>query len=131
MDDIRKKVISELFLAPSVVLPMVAGASAWLMSWGLGGVTELTLAGLVGLLGGAGWMATRMIFQLDAITERTMRFAEAKERAEEEARIDRMAEKLAQLNDPRLLDYLTLLRQGRREFLDIADDPTMRGRSLP
>ena len=130
MDAIRKKVLSELFLAPSVVLPIVAGASAWLVSWGSGGVTALTAAGLIGVLGGLGWMATRIIFQLDAITERTMRFAQEKAQREEEARIDRLAQKLGQLRDHRALDYLTILRESRREFQELAATPGMQARSL-
>jgi hypothetical protein len=130
MDAIRKKVLSELFLAPSVVLPMVAGASAWLVSWGLGGVTMLTVGGLVGVLAGAGWMATRMIFQLDAITERTMRFAEEKATREEETRIDALVEKLGKLADHRANDYLTILRTSRQEFVQMARQGAMQARGL-
>jgi hypothetical protein len=129
MDAIRRKVMSELFLAPSVVLPMVAGASAWLVSWGLGGVTSLTVGGLVGILAGAGWMATRIIFQLDDITERTMRFAKEKARQEEEQRLDNLQDKLSQLGDHRAFDYLTILREQRNEFEELADQPSIQGRS--
>jgi hypothetical protein len=130
MDAIRKKVMSELFLAPSVVLPIVAGASAWLVSWGLGGVTTLTAGGLVAVLAGLGWMATRIIFQLDAITERTYRFAQEKAQREEEARIDRLVEKLGKLRDQRALDYLTILRDNRREFVEMASQPGMQARGM-
>ncbi len=130
MDAIRKKVMSELFLAPSVVLPIVAGASAWLVSWGLGGVTMLTVGGMVGVLAGVGWMATRIIFQLDAITERTMRFAEEKARQKEEERIDKLVEKLGKLQDHRAIDYLTILRESRKEFVEMASQPGMQARGL-
>jgi len=130
MDAIRKKVMSELFLAPSVVLPIVAGVSAWLVSWGVGGIRTLTVGGLVAVLAGLGWMATRIIFQLDAITERTLRFAEEKLQREEEERIDRLVEKLGKLRDQRALDYLTILRENRREFMELARQPAMQARSL-
>jgi hypothetical protein len=130
MDEIQKKVWNELFLAPSVVLPIVAGASAWLFSWGLGGISSLNLAGLVGVLGGFGWMATRMIFQLDSITERTQRFALEKLQKAEEARIEQLAAKLTQGRDARAIDYLTLLREYRREFEEIAELPAVRAQVL-
>lgn len=130
MDAVRTRVMNELFLAPSVVLPIVAGASAWLISWGLGGVTTLTLGGLVGVLAGFGWMATRVIFQLDAITERTMKFIEERERNEEERRMETLIQKLMQLRDHRAFDYLTILRESRTEIEELAKQPNMQARSL-
>lgn len=130
MDAVRNKVMNELFLAPSVVLPIVGGASAWLVSWALGGVATLTIGGLVGVLAGVGWMATRIIFQIDAITERTMQFVQEKARREEEERISGLVQKLSQLKDRRALDYLTILRESRNEFEQLAIQPEMKARGL-
>ena len=60
MDPVKRKVISELFLAPSVLLPIVGGISAGLLSWAMGGIGLLTLAAAAGILGGLGWMMTRI-----------------------------------------------------------------------
>jgi hypothetical protein len=130
MDDIQKRVFHELFLAPSVVLPIVAGASAWLISWGLGGVEALNAAGLVGVLGGIGWMATRLIFQLDDITERTHRFALERARRDEESKIDQLAGQLTTEIDHRAVDYLILLRDSRREFEALAEGAAMQVQAL-
>ena len=73
MDDLRKRILNEIFVAPSVVLPIAGGGTAWLLSWALGNVATLNLIGLVGVMVGIGWFATRFIFQLDAITEKAMR----------------------------------------------------------
>lgn len=130
MESVRNKVFNELFLAPSVVLPIVAGASAWLISWAVGGVGTLNLAGLVGVLGGLGWMATRVIFQVDTITERTLKKLAEKEAKEEELRLDQLAAKLRSDRDPRAADSLTLLREHRRQFEEIAKTPELQSQSL-
>ncbi len=74
VDPVKRKVISELFFAPSVLLPIVGGISAGMLSWALDGNGGLTLAAGLGVLGGLGWMMTRIIFQIESITEDAMRF---------------------------------------------------------
>ena len=69
MDKVKKKVLLDLFGSPGAVLPIVAGMSAWVLSWAIDGNTLLNLGGLVGVLGGAGFLATRLIFGLERITE--------------------------------------------------------------
>ena len=49
MDSIKRKVYTELFLAPSVVLPIVGGISAGMLAWALGGSSFLTGAAIVGV----------------------------------------------------------------------------------
>jgi uncharacterized protein YukE len=130
MESIRKKVLNELFLAPSVVFPIVAGASAWLVSWGIGGNTSMNLAGLVGVLGGLGWMATRIIFQLDEITERTRRFAEEAESREENRRLDNLYDRLMSRSDRRVAELWMSLRTARDRFEQLARSPDNQVRVL-
>ena len=123
MSDLRSRLASELIWAPSVVLPMVAGASAWLMSWAAGGVAVLTAAGLVGVLGGVGWFATRVIFFSDAIAAKIAREKAEKAIAAEEARLDDLQLRLRVDRDFRTKDYLTLLRTCRNDFEEFAKKP--------
>ena len=129
-DTLRKKVISELFLAPSVVLPIVGGASAWLLSWATGGIDAMNLVGLVGVMGGLGWMGTRIVFQLDKITANVAAKQQAEALAAQENRLAEILKKLRYDRDPRTDDYLTLLRSAKADFERLAEKPELIVRSL-
>jgi hypothetical protein len=130
LDDLRKRIMNELFVAPSVVLPIVGGATAWLMSWAVGGIGWLNAAGLVGVLAGIGWFATRFIFQLDSITEKAMRDQVMEQIRQEEQRLDQLAVRLRADRDPRTEDYLMLLRTNRAEIERVAQTPGIQLRSM-
>ena len=116
MKEIRRRVMSEIFLAPSVVLPLVAGATSWLLSWGVSGNSWLNLAGLIGTVGGIGWMATRWIFQTEAITEKVIQDLRKQELEKENAELDQLAQLLLKDRDHRTEDYLILLRSIKTRF---------------
>lgn len=129
LDPVKRKVISELFFAPSVVLPIVAGVSAGLLSWAGGGVNYLSAAALLGVLGGLGWMATRIIFKVEEITEAAMKLVESQRVQATEAELDELDKQLRQDGDPRTQDYLTLLRSLRAEFAKTSNQAGVLGRS--
>ncbi len=130
MDDVRKRIFNELVFAPSVILPGVVGASAWLISWGAGGLGAMNLVGLVGVLGAVGWFATRAIFQMESIAAKVMRAEATKLKRAEEEKLDDLRQRLRVDRDPRTKDYLTLLRTSRDEFEEIAKEPGIALRSM-
>ncbi len=130
MDSIKRKVYSELFLAPSVVLPIVAGITAGMLSWALGGSGYLTGGAVIGILGGIGWMLTRIIFRVEAITEEAMGLEQQQRIDSENSQLDTLAQQLARDQDHRTQDYLTLLRSWREEFLQAAAQPGVQLRSM-
>jgi Mg2+ and Co2+ transporter CorA len=93
------------------------------MSWAAGGVTALTVVGMVGVLGGIGWMATRVIFFSDDIAAKLVREQEQKARDLEEAKLDELQFRLRADRDYRTKDYLTLLRTCKSDFEDFAKKP--------
>jgi len=118
-------------VAPSVVLPIVGGASAWLLSWaGGGGSDMLNLVGLAGVLGGIGWFATRFIFQLDSISEKAMQDLAKEAFQKEENHLNELQKRLATDKDPRTEQYLILLRENRAELEKLAQTPGIQIRSL-
>lgn len=126
----RRRVLKELVFAPSVVLPIVGGLSAWLLSWAVDGVTALNLIGLVGVLGGLGWLGTRFVFLLDKIAEKLSEEDKAKLLKAEEDRLAEVLRKMRYDRDPRTDDYFMLLRKARDDFNELAEKPQMIVRGL-
>lgn len=110
MDEVKKKVLLDLFVSPWTLVPTVTGLSAWMLSWGVGGNTTLNLIGLAGVMIGAGIQATRLIFGVEKLTEQAYGYQEAKKRAEREASLDDLARRLAQDEDNRTQECLRRLR---------------------
>ncbi len=123
MNGFRSRIATELLWAPSVALPLVAGASAWLISWAVGGVVSLNVAGLALVLGGVGWMATRVIFFADDVAAKILREDAEKVVRAEEDKLDQLQMRLRADRDFRTKDYLTLLRTCRSEFEEFAKRP--------
>ena len=123
LKDFRSRIASELLWAPSVALPMVAGVSAWLISWAIGGAAALNITGLVLVLGSVGWLATRVIFLTDDVAAKIIRDDAEKVIKDEENKLDQLQSRLTSDRDPRTTDYLTLLRTCRSEFEEFAKSP--------
>jgi hypothetical protein len=131
VEELRKRILREIFVAPSVVLPIVGGASAWLLSWaGGGGSDMLNLVGLAGVLGGIGWFATRFIFQLDDISQKAMQDLAQEALQKEENHLNELQKRLATDKDPRTEQYLILLRENRADLEKLAQTPGIQIRSL-
>jgi hypothetical protein len=129
VDPVKRKVISELFFAPSVLLPIVGGISAGMLSWAMGGNAWLTIGAIAGVLGGLGWMMTRIIFKVEAITEAAMRFEQEQAIKAENEQLDRLMQKLGSDRDERTQDYLILLRSLRDDFQNHTSQPGVQFRS--
>jgi hypothetical protein len=131
LEAVQKKVLSDIFLAPSVTLPVVAGLICWGLSWAAGGVGVLAVAGTVAVAGGLVWMVGRTFLQLDKITARAGKALQDQIRQQEEERIENLLRNLRLDRDFRTKDYVTILREARAEFEKLADQPSIQARSLP
>jgi len=129
VDTVKRKVIAELFFAPSVVLAIVGGMSAGMLSWAMGGNSSMTMAAAAGILGGIGWMMTRIIFKIESITEGAMRFEQEQAIKAEKKQLDELEQRLIGDGDDRTQDYLTLLRSVREDFQETASQPGVQMRS--
>lgn len=116
MDEVKKKVLLDLFVSPWTVVPLVTGMSAWLLSWGVGGNPTLNLIGLGGVLISAGIQASRLVFGVEKLTEQAHGYLAEKQEAELEQRLDELAAKLRKDREPRTQECLLRLRKLRALF---------------
>ncbi len=111
MDEVKKKVLLDLFVSPWTMLPLVGGLSAWLLSWGVDGNTVLNFIGLAGVLTGLGIQASRLIFGIEDLTEKAHGYLTEKQKIERDRRLDQLALELQQDDDPRSEECLRRLRK--------------------
>ena len=128
MDDVKKKVLLDLFASPWTVLPVVGGLTALMVSWAAGGSALLNTLGLVGILGGVGLLATRLIFGLERITNQAYEYLHQKQRQQQEQALDALDKKLKKDKDSRTQNSLRQLRHLYSSFQkDIDDGKLVRG----
>lgn len=115
-DSLKKKVLLDLFVSPWTLVPIIGGLSAWMVSWGLDGVTALNLAGLAGVVIGSGIQATRLIFGIEDLTADAQKYLEEQEEEEQNKRLDALQRRLLRDGDPRTQDCLKTLRLLHASF---------------
>ncbi|MEM8678679.1 MAG: hypothetical protein AAGF97_04895 [Planctomycetota bacterium] len=111
MDEVRRKIYLDLFASPWTLLPLVGGLTALLGSWAVGGNTELTFAGIAGVMAGAGIFASRIIFGLEQLTERAYSYVIERQQRQQLKALNSLKRKLQRDEDPRTEKLLTLLWQ--------------------
>ena len=110
MDDVKRKVLLDLFASPGTVLPIAGGLTMLLASWATGGSPTLTFGGIAGVLGGLGVLASRLILGLEGMTKRAYDLVVGKQRAEQEAALEELDRNLCNDDDPRTQQCLRDLR---------------------
>ncbi len=111
MDDVRRKVWLDIFAAPGTLLPIAGGLTALMASWAMGGDSTLTFAGVAGILGGFGVMASRLILGLERITHDAYDRLVQKQRNQQEASLSALEQRLLSDQDPRTETIFHTLRQ--------------------
>lgn len=89
-----------------------------MLSWAVDGSMLLNLGGLVGVLGGVGFLATRLIFGLEKITENAFQYLNDQRREAQEQALDLLEVRLRGDEDPRTQTYLRDLRTLYTDFQD-------------
>jgi hypothetical protein len=110
MDPVRKKVLLDLFAAPSTVIPLASGLTLLIGSWAVGGNNPATFAGVAGVLAGLGMFASRLVLGLEAITHRAYDYVVDHQRQEENQQLALLQQRLLADDDPRTDNCLHELR---------------------
>jgi uncharacterized coiled-coil protein SlyX len=103
-------VLLDIFAAPSTLLPIAGGLTALMASWATGGNAVMTFAGIAGVLGGVGLLASRLILGLDKLTEKAYDYIVDRQHQDQESTLERLNENLVADNDSRTQNCLHELR---------------------
>ena len=109
-DAVRRKVLLDIFAAPSTLLPIAGGLTVLMASWASGGSVTLNFAGIAGVLGGFGILASRLILGLDKLTQDAYDFIVDRQRSDQEAALERLDDQLVKDRDSRTQNCLRELR---------------------
>ena len=116
MDELRKRILLDLFASPMTVIPTTIGASVLFVSGFFGGNTAFY--GILGLLAGCGSLLTNFVFNLDKITKKASnKWLEGLQHIKEHE-LDALDAKLAQTSDPKDEQMLRNLRAVYNKFCD-------------
>jgi hypothetical protein len=89
------------------------------------------MAGLMGVVGGVGVLATRLIFGLEKITEDAFKFLNQQQQLEQERELDQLALRLANDDDPNTQTYLADLRSLYASFVEDVEQGKLRTGARP
>lgn len=110
MDEVKRKVYLDLFASPLNLIPLAGGLTSLMAGWAIGNDPKLLMVGLAGVLASFGITASRLIWGIEAITERAYEYEVDKQQRDQERRLDELDEKLTRDRDPRTQTCLRELR---------------------
>ncbi len=122
LDDVKRKVMLDLFASPGTLIPMVVGISSLLLSWAVGGDPTANAIGIIGVLGGVGHFATRLVLGLEGMTERAYQRIVQRRQEEQKQALDDLEQRLSRDGDHRTETCLRDLRGLYRTFQNSCAD---------
>lgn len=107
--EVQKKVLLDIFAAPLVLFPILGGLTLSIFSW----TFDLGFAflGFLGVLGGLGIMASRLVFGLEKLTEEAYNYIIEEKKVKRQKDLDELDAKLVTNRDSRDQQALRHLRQ--------------------
>lgn len=100
-NEVRKKVLLDLFGHPTTLFPAFGSAAAFILAWATAWNPVLLLGSILSGLVAAGAFATRLAVGGEELFERQKRYIEEQELQEENEYLDDLDERLCRDRDPR------------------------------
>ena len=101
----------DLFASPGTLAPIVVGLTSLMYSWAVGGDPAANAIGIMGVLGGLGYFASRLVLGLEGMTNvLTKRSCEHHRKQQNEA-LDELERRLVDDQDQRTETCLRQLTQ--------------------
>jgi len=116
LDEVRQKVLLDLFASPGTLIPIVVGLSALMLSWAIGGDATASAVGIVGVMGGAGHFASRLVLGLESMTQRAYEAILQRDERQRNEALDQLESALRSDKDGRTDACLKQLRQLDDQF---------------
>jgi hypothetical protein len=116
LDEVKQKVMLDLFAAPGTLLPIVTGISSLLLSWAVGGDPTANAIGIIGVLGGIGHFTSRVVLGLESMTQTAYDAIRQREEDKRNEALDRLEQQLTADRDQRTENCLRNLRHVYAEF---------------
>jgi hypothetical protein len=116
LDEVRQKVMLDLFASPGTLIPVVAGASALLLSWAIGGDATANAIGIIGIMGGIGHFASRLVLGLESMTQRAYEAILQRDEKQRKDALDKLEADLRQDKDGRTDACLKQMRNLHDQF---------------
>jgi len=116
LDEVRQKVLLDLFASPGTLIPIVAGVSALMLSWAIGGDATANAIGIIGVMGGAGHFASRLVLGLESMTQRAYEAILQRDERQRNKALDQLEKDLRSDKDGRTNACLNQLRELDDQF---------------
>ena len=110
MDEVKRKVMIDLFASPGTLAPIVVGLTSLMYSWAVGGDPTANALGIMGVLGGAGYFASRLVLGLEGMTKRAYEAIAEHHRKKRNQALDELERQLHGDQDQRTETCLRNLR---------------------
>jgi len=116
LEEVRQKVMLDLFASPGTLIPVVVGVSALMLSWAIGGDAAANAIGIIGVIGGVGHFASRLVLGLESMTQRAYEAILQRDEKHRKDSLDKLEADLRNDKDGRTDASLKQLRNLHDQF---------------
>lgn len=122
IDQIKQKILLDLFITPWSLFPFIGGVSLLILAWATKVYGLLAFGGFLGVVFGIGTALTNCVFNLDKFSMQAVEYLKNAKMLEREKRLNLLANKLAKTREQKDDNCLDALRSMYSKFLVDLED---------